>query len=441
MKIALIAMSGVRVRTERIANLGVSLPQFVNRGQVIASLPCLSLLILAALTPEDVDVVYVEVNTQDDEARIPKDIDLAAIGTYSAQALEAYGLAARLRTAGVTVVMGGLHATQVPDEAAQHVDAVVVGEAEETWPRLVEDFRAGRLQPRYVEERPGTYDLARSPMPRFDLLQGRGYNRVTVQTQRGCPWDCEFCAATKLYGPGYRRKPVDRVVAEVDALARLFPRPFLELADDNTFVHKAWAKDLMRGLMPYDVSWFTETDVSVADDEELLDLMRRAGCRQVLIGLETLSADDLNALDATGWKGRQRDRYLEAIRRIQSYGVSVNGCFILGGDSDTPETFRELRDFIEESGLLEVQLTVLTPFPGTRLHERLRSEGRLLYEDAWDRCTLFDINFQPRNMSVEELEDGLVWIMGQVYNEEQYLKRKRRYVDIVKRGMTVGWGQ
>jgi radical SAM superfamily enzyme YgiQ (UPF0313 family) len=327
-----------------------------------------------------VELEYIEVDDVAAFAQRPRlDFDLVALSTYTARAFDAYLVADAYRAHGVPVVFGGLHATVLPEEAAQHADAVVVGEGELTWPEVVRDFqRGGRSGMRriYREVRPGQFPLKDSPMPRFDLLARPApacaeretdsgttgeihrlgvYNRITIQTTRGCPWDCDFCAASKLYGSRYRLKPVEHVLEEVDAVRSLWRRPFIEFADDNTFVHK-----------------------------------------------------------------------------IQGRGISVCGCFIVGLDADTPEVFDELRAFIERSHLLEVQITVLTPFPGTRLYQRLMAEGRLLYPGGWDRCTLFDVNFRPRGMSVEQLEEGLMSLWRETWNAEALTRRKRYYRELLR---------
>jgi radical SAM superfamily enzyme YgiQ (UPF0313 family) len=455
MKIGLIAIAGVKMQTRRFIELGVTLPQFINRGRVIAQLPSLALLTLAGATPEGVEVEYVEVDDVQDFARQPRlGFDLVALSTYTARAFDAYLVADAYRALGVPVVFGGLHATVLPAEVAAHADAVVVGEGEYTWPEVVRDFQRGGkagLKPFYREAYPGTFDLAEAPMPRFDLLAGvpaaehvpdmlrtgeihrlGPYNRITVQTTRGCPWDCDFCAASKLFGPRYRLKPVARVLQEVDAVRALWRRPFIEFADDNTFVHRAWSKELLRGLAERELRYFTETDVSVADDPELLDLLYESGCRQVLVGFENPNRASLLGIDRANWKARQADRYLRVIEEVQGRGVSVCGCFVVGLDADTPAVFDELREFIDRSRLLEVQVTVLTPFPGTRLYDRLLAEGRLLYPGAWDRCTLFDVNFRPLRMSVEQLEDGLVGLWRDVWNADALAARKQHYRDLLR---------
>lgn len=431
MKIGLIAMSGVRVRTEELARLGVTLPQFVSRGQVIASLPSLGLLTVAALTPPDCDVVYREIAEVNADTAL-ESFDLVGISSFTAQIDEAYALADRYRAAGVPVVLGGLHVSLMPEEASAHADSIVLYGAEGAWPTLVSDFRAGRMRARYEGLRTQVFDDRNYVMPRFDLIAGRSYNRMTVQTSRGCPLDCEFCAASIRITSSYQQKPVEHVVAEIRQALDVRRQPFFEFADDNTFVNKKWGKALLRAIEPLGIRWFTETDISIADDDELLDLLAASGCRQVLIGLESPDPTGLAGIDPHNWKQGRAGDYLRAIDRIQSRGISVNGCFILGLDSHTPAIFESVRNFVCRSGLLEVQLTVQTPFPGTPLYRRLHREGRLLQQRFWDRCTLFDVTFEPKHMSVCELEQGLRWLFGEVYNEREFLARKRRYMEIVK---------
>src|SRR6516164_8580785 len=305
-------MSGVRVRTPELAALGVTLPQFVNRGQVIASLPSLGLLTVAALTPPDVEVAYREVQEwKPDDPLEP--FDLVGISSFTAQIDEAYALADRYRAAGVPVVLGGLHVSLVPDEAAAHADSIVVYGAEGAWPQLVEDFRGGRLRPRYLGLRAGVFEPPHYVRPRFELLHGRPYNRMTVQTSRGCPLNCEFCAASLRITSAFQQKPVPLVVEEIRAAHAVTDQPFFEFADDNTFLNKKWGKEFLRAITPLGLNWFTETDISVADDEELLDLLAESGCRQILVGLESPAADDLAGIDPHNWKRKRSSSYLEAI--------------------------------------------------------------------------------------------------------------------------------
>ena len=436
MKIALIAMSGLRAYDAELTRLGMTLPGFVERSRVIASLPSLSLLTLAGLTPERHEVSYHEVAVIRALGELPE-CDLAAVSTYTAQAKEAYELAGRYQAAGVPTVIGGLHATLIPEDALPHVDSIVAGEGELAWPRIIKDFERGRLE-RFYDYRGQEFDLSRAPMPRFDLLEPERYNRLTVQTQRGCPWRCEFCAASIRLTSRYKVKPVQKVMAEIREIKKIWPRPYIEFTDDNTFVNKGHSKALLRALAEEDVRWFTETDISVAEDEELLDLMRESGCAQVLIGLESPNAAGLEGLEQRrNWKLKRLGSYKEAIRRIQSHGIAVDGCFVLGLDGDTARTFDDVEEFVSESGLQQVQITVMTAFPGTPLYERLRAEGRLLEERAWEKTTLFDVNIQPKQMSVAELRRCFIELGLRLYANEAKAQRMasfRRHVREGRRG-------
>jgi radical SAM superfamily enzyme YgiQ (UPF0313 family) len=204
MKIGFIAMSGYRTQNEPLAKLGLTFPSLIERGKIIASLPSLSLLILAALTPKKFDVEYREIADLNQADVLPTDYDLVAISSYTAQIYEAYTLADRYQNMNIPVVMGGLHVTALPEEGKQHCTSVVVGEGEPLWPQLLADFEQGALQPYYVQSPWGAYDLSQSPIPRYDLLDPGKYNRVPVQTSRGCPWRCEFCASSILISPSYK---------------------------------------------------------------------------------------------------------------------------------------------------------------------------------------------------------------------------------------------
>jgi radical SAM superfamily enzyme YgiQ (UPF0313 family) len=283
------------------------------------------------------------------------------------------------------------------------------------------------------------FDLADAPMPRFDLLAPQKYNRLTVQTSRGCPHKCEFCASSILLTPRYKVKPVEKVIAEIREIKKIWAKPFIEFADDNSFAHRGHYKNLLRELAKENVRWFTEADVRVAEDDELLGLMRDAGCQQVLIGLESPRRASLSGIELkNNWKLRQQAFYREAITRIQSYGITVNGCFILGLDGDTPKTFKDVLEFVRDSGLYEVQVTFQTAFPGTPLYARLKKEGRILRDNAWELCTLFDINFQPKHMSVAELQSGFLKLVKQLYSAGETRERRNKFKRMLKTSPNFG---
>jgi radical SAM superfamily enzyme YgiQ (UPF0313 family) len=426
----LIAMSGVRVRDKELLALGMTLPGFVERSEVIASLPSLSLLTLAAYTPEHWEITYLEIDELDLEhtnAIVNKSFDLIGISAFTARILDAYRLADELRKCGQRVVLGGTHVSVMPEEASQHADAIVVGEGEAVWETLLNDFEDDSLKKVYrSREVTPLYHLRASKIPRYDLLDITKYNRITLQTTRGCPLDCSFCGASRLISK-YKIKPIQNIRRELEAIVNLWKKPFIELADDNTFYDKKWGKELATLFSEFQIRWFTETDISIADDDELLGALAESGCAQVLIGLESSVPESLKGVDGKNWKLKQFDSYLQKIEKIQSYGISVNGCFILGFDSDDVSIFNSTAEFVTASSLSEVQITLLTPFPGTRLYRELRDDGRLIEEVFWDKCTLFDTTFHPKRMSVDELGAGFRWLMQKLYSDEEHLKRKRKF--------------
>ena len=427
MNIGMFPLSGIRVCDTELLRLGLTLPDFVERSKTIASLPSLGLLTLAGMTPSRHRVHYVEVPDGALLDPLPGGLDLAAISTYSAQVGEAYELARRFKAAGVRSVIGGPHVTALPEEAAEQCDAVVVGEGEPLWLDVLADAESGQLQQFYRAD-DDEYDLADAPMPAFELLDISKYNRLTVQTSRGCPHHCEFCASSVVLTHKYKQKPVAKVLAEIDKILTIWPRPFIEFADDNSFVNRSYWKELLPSLKGKRLKWFTETDISVADDGELLDLMRETGCAQVLIGLESPTEGPLRGLELRNdWKLGKFSHFREAIDTIQSHGITVNGCFVIGLDGHTADVFDQVFTFVEESGLYEVQVTLMTAFPGTPLYARLESEGRLLEPRNWKKCTLFDINFEPLAMSVEELHAGFKDLAVRLYSEEVTSRRRDRF--------------
>jgi len=418
MKIALIAMSGIRACDNELLKLGLTLPGFVERSRTIASLPSLGLLTLAGMTPAAHELHYIEVEDINTMTSLPAGFDLVAISSFSAQIKEGYQLAQRYRAQDVPVVMGGLHVTANPDEPGLHGATAVAGEGELVWHEVLEDAERGRLKPLY-DARGQEFDFHDAPMPAFELLDVGRYNRITVQTSRGCPWRCTFCASSILLTDKYKQKPIGKVLAEIDRIRAIWPRPFIEFADDNSFVNRRYWHELLPELAKRRIRWFAETDLSVHEDEELLDLMRESGCRQVLIGFESPVPQALEGLELRrNWKRSRYEEHKHAIRQIQARGITVNACFIVGLDAHGPEVFDAVHEFVSDALPYDVQVTVPTAFPGTPFYAQLRQEGRLLDSKAWERCTLFDINFAPKRMPVEALRTGFHRLVAELYADD-----------------------
>lgn len=407
MRIGLLALSATGAVNPERAGPGFQKPAFLARNQAIDALPSLALLTLAGMTPSEHTLQYIEVRGDHVPQDLPDDFDLVCLSSYTARIFQAYEIARHYRSRGIPTVIGGPHVSCLPREAAEHCDAVAIGEGETCWLEILEDAALGKLKPFYGSL-DATFDLAHAPMPAYELLdKNRDYARITLETSRGCPHRCEFCASSVLLARKYKQKPIEKVLAEVDRIKEFWPRPFLELADDNTFVNRKYWMELLPELKKRKVRWFAEADIRLGNDPELLELIAESGCKEVLIGFESPSQAHLDGLELKAdWKSRQTLDPREAVTNIQQHGIMVVGCFVFGLDSQDADIFDAVYDFVRDTCLYDVQMTFLTPFPGTPLHERLHREGRLIKENAWDRCTLFDVNFIPKNMSVETLIEG-----------------------------------
>lgn len=381
-------------------------------SKVVFRFPYLALTTLAALTPADVTVRLIDENAEDLDTQTKT--DLAGISLMTPLAPRGYEIAAVYRQRGVPVVLGGIHATMMPEEAGAHADSVVVGEAERLWPQVVADARQGQLQPLYREN--GYAPLAHLPTPRRELLKRKAYFFVnTVQTTRGCPFDCEFCSVTQFFGHTYRLRPVDEVEREI----RNLEGRFVFFVDDNIVGDRGYARDLFRRLIPYRLKWASQASLTVGKDPELLDLAQRSGCMGLFIGLESLSQKTLKEM---GKSFNRVDSYRDRIKRIHDHGIGIQGSFIFGSDGDSPAIFEDTVRFTEETRLDAALFSILTPFPGTRLYHKMRSEGRILSQD-WSRYDMNHVVFQPRGMSSRQLQQGFHWAYRRLYSWPSIARR------------------
>jgi radical SAM superfamily enzyme YgiQ (UPF0313 family) len=365
--------------------------------------PPIGLGIVAALTPGHWDVELADENW---ERFAYREADLVGITAFTASANRAYEIAAAYRERGVPVVMGGIHASMCTGEALRFVDAVVVGEAETAWPRVVADVEAGQLERVYRGE---WGDLRGLPHPRRDLFHP-GYMFASVQTSRGCPMDCEFCSVTAFNGRRYRRRPPEEVLDELETI----PQRMLFFVDDNIIGYGRGSREralaIFKGMVErrLDRWWFCQASLNLADaeNEEVLRWAGRAGCKMVFLGLEAEEVDALAEVNKRLNLQRGVGSYEEAFRRIHQAGIAVLGAFIFGMDGDTPERLRRRAAYMVRSGVDVMQTTFLTPLPGTRLFGRLRDEGRLLYTDFprdWDRYDMTEVTHRPGGMTPEAL--------------------------------------
>ncbi len=424
--ISFVALSGIRVREAELASLGMSLPGLQSRLAAISALPPLGLLTLAGMTPDHWTMSLHEARSANDDLVhqiVGERPTLVAISALTASILEAYQLASHLRSNDIRVVLGGLHVTAAPDEASLHADAIVVGEGEPVWLELLSDAERGALRPRYKAS--GAFDLAQAPLPRLDLLGPSTRPRLTMQATRGCPLACDFCAASRLLGP-FRCKPALRIREELAAIAKIDPSACIELADDNTFALGGPHDDLLDALGDSGLKWFTEADWRVGENPHVLRRLADSGCVQVLVGIESL----VHQHGGMGIKRTSITRIMDAIESIQSTGVIVIGCYIVGSEGETHESIDRLSAFLENDPCADVQLTLQTPFPGTALRQKLQSQGRLLPDRDWSHHTLFDVTHQPSHMSPAELQSAFTSLIARTFAPQASRRRqsKRRHI-------------
>ncbi len=408
-------------------------PAFDGRGIVklfgFKILPY-GLLQLASVTPPDVDLAIFDEKVEP-LPEVP-DADLVGISVFTtANAPRAYELASRYRARGIPVVMGGTHPSALPEEALRFADSVVAGEGESVWPQVLEDFRRGALQRLY-----------RAPLPDLAGLPGRHPWRLlktdrypaplVVQTTRGCPIGCEFCSVTAFNGARMRHKSIAQIVDELEELATVRQSLYSRVArtvfflDDSFGTDVVFYRTLMQALVDRGITlrWVTQATTALVQKPELLTLARRSGCVGVLIGFESLSQDSLREAD----KRYKAHTYGEIVRKLHDHGIGVEGTFIFGFDHDDPDVFERTVEFADRMRLNVAQFSVLTPLPGTRLFDRWRAEGRLLYEPwndprLWAKFNLFEVVIRPRQMSPERLAEGLQWAYRTFYGAASLARR------------------
>ena len=384
-----------------------------------ARLTPLALATLAALSPPDVEVEF-----SDDQIR-PVDLnngfrgaDLVAISVLSKTAQRAYQIADACREKGTKVVLGGIHPTVLPEEASAHADAVVIGEAEDLWPRVMADFQTGRLQRFYRQDRAA--DMNSSPIPRREIFNAhyRSYIPMdVVQTTRGCPFFCEFCTVHSTFGNRFRMREMDKVVGEIQGLTRWG----ILFADDNVIGDAPYFRKLFTALEPLKLKWVGQASLAGLNDEENLKVLRKSGCKGLFIGFESLSPQ----LKTIGKPQNHPERYGEVIRKLHDHGIITYASFVFGFDFDDPSVFERTVEFAVANKIIMAQFVMLTPYPGTRLYSRLQAEGRLLRDQWWlaPNQEVLAPHYRPKLMEPEQLREGWKWVWKEFYNFSSIRKR------------------
>lgn len=377
-----------------------------------SKIPQLGLQVLAHLTPagHTVDLIDEIFGFEATENRVRRGrYDLVGVTSYSSGATRAYEIAAQCRKEGIPTIMGGPHASAVPEEAAKYFDSIAVGECDDIWPTIVADAAEGKLQPRYAGR---LADVSQSGIGRatqqLQPINGK-YDVSSIQTSRGCPVGCEYCSVTKFNGPSIRRRSIDEIIEEWNST----PRRFIFVTDDNFFgvgpKHAEWAKELLREIIKRGRRrlWFSQTTINMGEDAEGLELAYKAGCRGMLIGFETFNPESLKDYHK-GINRNNLSRYKELVDGFHKAGISVFGAFIIGADQDTEETVAETAIQSVKLGIDTIQITNLTPLPGTKLYDRWMAEGKIFatnYPEDWERYTFVETVYNPKRMTAARLDE------------------------------------
>jgi radical SAM superfamily enzyme YgiQ (UPF0313 family) len=383
----------------------------------------LSLMVLAGLSPSEWEITIVDENLSAPNYEAMPRPDLVGITAFTSQAPRAYEISARFRRLGVPVVMGGIHASMCMEEVMEHVDSVVTGEAEGIWPQVLKDARHRRLKRRYDG---GLANMAHAPPARHDLLSGR-YACGAIQTTRGCPMNCSFCSVTAFNGSHYRQRPIPDVVREFQSIRE----KYVLVVDDNLIGtrpdHIARAKDLFRAMKKANLrkQWFAQASINFADHEELLRLAAKAGCIGVFIGFETLSLEGLREIGKKFNLLKGRD-FRTSVRRIQRHGILVAGSFIIGLDIDEPGIGKRIAELSDRYGVDNLNALFLTPLPGTRLWDQMKSEGRIVldtYPEDWKYYTLTFPVARYKHLSLDGIIEEMISCDRSFYSMPRILRR------------------
>jgi radical SAM superfamily enzyme YgiQ (UPF0313 family) len=393
-----------------------------------AAFPGLNLAIIAAITPLDVEVRIIDESVE--EIDFDQEADLVGITGMTNMANVGYRIADEFRRRGRKVVMGGVHVTVCPDEAQRHADSVVVGEAEPIWSQLIADFQRGDLKPRY---RPAQlFDMHGYGIPRRDLLKYERYLfPSTLETGRGCPFDCEFCSVSRTAGRGYRFRPTEEVLQDVDSLRN----KWTFFVDDIINGHRQHALELFRALKGKGLLWAGQATVLIARDEELLEAAVEAGCRGLFIGFETFSSPNLKKL---GKPSNWRERFFEACEALHKKKVAIWGGFVFGLDSDTAEGLRETVKLAAEAKLEFAQFSRLTPLPGTAQWKQFEAEGRITERD-WSKYNFEHVVYRPKLIDPDELNACVKEAWLGFYHPKTVARRLLRSRPPITKGNLVLW--
>jgi radical SAM superfamily enzyme YgiQ (UPF0313 family) len=370
---------------------------------------------LAARVPSDWDVTHVDEEAEGIDWKDQPDV--VGITFHTPSAHHAYDIAARFRSQGACVAMGGPHVTLVPEEAGRHADVIFVGEAEGLWEEFLAGFVTGNY--RRVYQQAGPASLEGVPMARKRLYHRTDFTSGVLFATRGCPHRCDFCSIVVMYPHGLRKRPIAEVAAEYGS----FRGKRIIFWDDNLAADREYAKQLFRAIAPYRKWWSSQATIHAAQDDELLEAAARSGCKQLFLGLESVSQSSMK--EARKGFNRVED-YIRIVKRVHAHGIAVQAGIVFGFDNDTPAIFEDTLDLLEEAAVQNATFNILTPYPGTPLFQRLDAQGRILTRDWRKYNGRTDVVFRPNQMSADELLAGFRYANQRFYSLPSVAKRTWR---------------
>ena len=377
--------------------------------------PILGLTLLASLFPKTYEVKII--NEVVEEVDFNAEVDLVGITGLTCVINRAYAIADGFRERGVKVILGGVHPSLLPGEAKEHADSVFIGEAEGVFEKVLQDFEAGELKPFYINRE--WSDLKGMPLPRRDLL-AEGYRPFfkVIETTRGCPNRCEFCSIPIINGKRYRLRPLEEIDRELSLIIEK-KGEYLFLADDNVTANENYARSLFEIFKHHRIKWMAFTTIKIAMNEELLKKAQESGCVSLFIGFESLLQENLDSVSKRFVNAKELSNW---VNTIQHYQIGIHGSFIFGFDGDDPTIFRRTVEFVQKNNIELPTFSILTPFPGTPLQKRLEEEGRI-FDRNWSHYDMSHVVFEPRKMTVRELQEGYLWAQKYICAPRSILKR------------------
>lgn len=383
----------------------------IRKSRVIGFQQC-TMPYLAALTPPDWDIEHIDEEVE--KVNFENSYDLVAITFHTPSANHAYNIATKFREKGIIVAMGGPHVTLMPQEAERYADVIFVGESEITWPQFIYEFEKKQYRSKYICASPPELDGI--PMSRKDLFHRKDHSNGIMFATRGCPNKCEFCTISVMYKNKLRKRPIEEVTREYAS----FKGKVIIFWDDNISADLEYSKKLFKAIAPYKKWWSSQASINAGKDDEFLELAAKSGCKQLFLGIESISQKSLNSANKSFNKVED---FYKTINKIHSYGISVQAGVVFGFDHDTKEIFKDTLDFLENAGVQNATFNILTPYPGTSLFSRLEAENRILTYDWSKYNARADVVYTPKNMSSEELIEGFIWANERFYSLKSIAKR------------------